>query len=424
VTFLGRFRLSAGRCPPGWKLTRAVSCGLDANIGWHLSGCPRCSAQYRMLRKLQHATANLPEPPMPAEVRKNLATRILAAPFSAPPPERHRATWFALTAFAALAITLASVWAARRVASSSNKLPVARAPSSRPSHASIRAIGAARFSRIQPPPNEVVRVDEGTVDLEVTPLSGADRFRVVTGDATIEVRGTAFEVSARAHELLAVHVWRGRVEVRSPSGAMNVLDAGDEWVSGSFRRPSDPTSAAPTAPASSALGSTRPVATRPLRAHTRAALALATSARSVRPRAADLAPPAGASFDAAWSLLRRGEARAAAAAFDAVARAPGERGVAEDALYWKSVALLRARDAPASRAALIDFTSRFPGSPRIGEASVMLGWSLLQSGDAQGARAVFGRALRDPSDVVRASAREGMARTDPTGAQPPAGAQD
>jgi TolA-binding protein len=110
-------------------------------------------------------------------------------------------------------------------------------------------------------------------------------------------------------------------------------------------------------------------------------------------------------------LLRRGEAARAAAAFDEVARAAGEGGVAEDASYWRAVALVRAGDGQA-RAALAAFIERFPASPRVGEASVILGWSLLRAGELEPARAAFARGAGDPADRVRAGARDGLRQID------------
>ena len=62
---------------------------------------------------------------------------------------------------------------------------------------------------------------EGTIDLEVAPRAKGQRFFVVAGDRTVEVRGTQFEVShgssgtkvACRHGLVAVRDARGEVEV-------------------------------------------------------------------------------------------------------------------------------------------------------------------------------------------------------------------
>src|SRR5204862_7014222 len=63
-----------------------------------------------------------------------------------------------------------------------------------PSRASIRAIGDARFARVQPPPDELVRLDDGRIELDVVPLARGERFRVATDSGEVEVRGTSFAV--------------------------------------------------------------------------------------------------------------------------------------------------------------------------------------------------------------------------------------
>jgi TolA-binding protein len=194
------------------------------------------------------------------------------------------------------------------------------------------------------------------------------------------------------------------VEVRSRRGAFATLNGGDEWVGGSPSSPPAPPTFAERAPPGNAMVPD-------------AARALPPPARPIRARvglATERAHAHGRSFADAWQLLRQGDARRAAAAFGEVARAAGSDAIAEDASYWRGVALARAGDAAAARAALAEFIARYPGSPRFGEASVILGWSLLQAGDAAAARAAFQRASHDPSDRVRASAVAGLSRLGPT----------
>ena len=102
--------------------------------------------------------------------------------------------------------------------------------------ATIRAIGPARFSRAQFQPDEIVRLDDGEIELEIAPLHAHERFRVVTDDGEVEVRGTRFKVSVIDHHLAAVHVWKGQVEVRSSGGAQAILAPGDDWVRAGLAR--------------------------------------------------------------------------------------------------------------------------------------------------------------------------------------------
>jgi TolA-binding protein len=197
-----------------------------------------------------------------------------------------------------------------------------------------------------------------------------------------------------------------------------LLEAGDEWVD----------EARPVAATASRAPAPAPPAQARLAEATGARGAVAPAGPARRPRAdagsktvasatETRRPPAPPSFNDAWSLLRGGRAAEAAAAFAAVAEAggDGDGGLVEDARYWQGVALARAGDARPAQEALAAFVARFPSSPRAGEASVILGWSLVRAGGPgarEQARAAFARAARDPADRVRASAQEGLRQLD------------
>ena len=113
-------------------------------------------------------------------------------------------------------------------------------------------------------------------------------------------------------------------------------------------------------------------------------------------------------FARGWTALRSNDFEAAAEAFGRVAPTR-DNALAEDAFFWRGVALDRANHLAEAQEALARFLVRYPRSDRAGEASVMLGWLLLRAGDAGAADARFGAALGDPSDRVRRSARAGLA---------------
>ncbi|HVR63583.1 MAG TPA: tetratricopeptide repeat protein [Polyangia bacterium] len=208
--------------------------------------------------------------------------------------------------------------------------------------------------------------------------------------------------------------WRGPVPVAAP-------------VPAALAAPAAPTaSTALRGPAGDSVA-TQPSAPEPVVA------ADARTARrrkvSPRPAAARLAraesasPAARTTFERGWALLRDRQFNAAADAFGALERgSPGDATV-EDALFWRGVAFARAGVKLQARAAVAAFVSRFPGSPRAGEASAQLGWLLLDAGDRVGARARFERAARDPSEAVRDSARSGLQQIESSEAEraaPPA----
>jgi hypothetical protein len=157
----------------------------------HLAACAACAAELGTLRELAAEARDLPAPPgMSNESRAAISARLLAAPPE--PPRRETASArgaILLTAGAAtviLAIAVVVLPVVRRGASPEEQASTAPPPTPvsasvpRTSRASIRAIGDARFFRAQPPPDEIVRLDDGRIELDVIPLAAGERFRVVT----------------------------------------------------------------------------------------------------------------------------------------------------------------------------------------------------------------------------------------------------
>jgi hypothetical protein len=232
-------------------------------------------------------------------------------------------------------------------------------------------------------PAEVVRLRQGSVVVDVEPLRPGERFRVALGNAEIEVRGTVFHVVADNDRLDRVDVWRGRVVVRSRDRGATELGPGGRWQSG-------PPENSPALPL------------RPKRA------------TAARPEASHLPPSsspsiAEAEFGDGWRALRAERFAEAAVAFERAAAAAGDQPLAEDASFWKSVCQARTGSRGTARVSLSAFIDRFPGSPRVGEASAMLGWILLDQGDLDGAGRLFAAAANDRVSNVRQSARSGLA---------------
>ena len=396
--------LARGRhCPPAWKLTRAASSEpRDPEIETHLGACAACAAEFGALRELVGEARNLPAPPgMSQESRSGIAARLLTAP---PEPRRRGAApGRGAIAFTVVAATItiaivAIVPFVRRGAPSAQPPSLTRTPAGPPapagtprtSRASIRAIGNARFARTQPPPDEIVRLDDGRIELDVIPLAAGERFRVVTDNGEVEVRGTSFEVLAAGRSLRSVSVSRGRVEVRA-GGGLAVLDPGDKW---------EP--AAPLAPAAPAAAPAQAVTEPPPARHV-------PGAKSVARRQASATETA--LFDRAWSSLRAGNAGEAAATFAELERRAQGHAIEEDALYWRAVSVARTKDGAVAGLLFRDFLRKFPLSARRGDAAVALGWILLDADNVNEARQAFEQAISDPAASVRDSAAEGIRRT-------------
>ena len=283
--------------------------------------------------------------------------------------------------------------------------------------ARIFAHPGARFVRAWASPDEIVRLTEGAITVEVGRLAANERFRVITGDGEVEVRGTAFDVAAENDRLAAVRVMTGRVQVRAGDAQATEIGPGERWQARRVAA-SAPASALPErAPASAPIASTshvlaggRPpasVAFPPARDVPRLSSRTAVPAPDRDPRS----PPrqVEALYDQAWSELRAGRAGNAAHVFERAALAAPGTPLAEDAAFWQGVALRRdGRRAPARRA-LATFIDRYPRSPRAGEAAAILGWLLLDDGDLAGAEHRLTAAAKDPVPRVRDSARAGLA---------------
>jgi TolA-binding protein len=229
-------------------------------------------------------------------------------------------------------------------------------------------------------PDEIVTLHDGTIHLDVDPLRSGERFRVLIGTSEIEVRGTAFDVTADHDRLVGVHVVHGRVEVRPAGRATVVLVAGGDWTDAPI---------AATEPAPPALPAPHP--------HIRT-VAFEVAVASADQRA----------YNDAWAALRSAQFDVAAAAFAKALAAAPEGALADDARFWRAVALARGHAPAPAMAAFRELVDEHPGSTHAGEASAMLGWLLVDAKRLDEARERFGAATNDPSPKVRASAQAGI----------------
>jgi TolA-binding protein len=256
------------------------------------------------------------------------------------------------------------------------------APASR---ATIQAASGARVDHRSHLPDEVVALRDGKIALEVAPLRPGERFRVVTDDAEVEVRGTAFDVVSSQGQLVSVHVTHGRVEVRPATGPLVVLTAGQQWS-----RPENADTAAAPKPSAPVIARSVPPAKTAVPT-SREATHVAPSGASSTPRAPSPAPvgatsPTELAFRRAWDELRANHPDAAALDF---ARVPAGAPLGEDAMFWRGAALARAHRPAEAAQVLQAFLASFPSSTRRGEATALLGWQALALGDLAGAETKF-----------------------------------
>jgi TolA-binding protein len=120
------------------------------------------------------------------------------------------------------------------------------------------------------------------------------------------------------------------------------------------------------------------------------------------------AGPAERAFNQGWEALRSGDRLGAAAQMRRALELEPGNALAEDARYWRAVALGRAGAAGEARQAMEEFLREHPRSPRAGEVSVMLGWLLVDAGEKGRAAILFQAAAGDARSEVRGSAQAGL----------------
>ncbi len=374
-------RSKQARCPSSRDLERAYWTA-DLRTRLHADGCSRCGAEWQEIASLVEAGRSIA--PAPAGRHEEIRTALLAGMQSPAAEPRRRSRWL-LAAPMAAAVAIAIAWWA---------WPVGKAPLE-VRRARVLGHEGAHYMIAAAQPDEMVRLVDGTLTVEVDPLRSGERFRVITGDAEIEVVGTAFDVSAAGDRLLAVRVMHGRVEVRPAGAPARTLSIGEAWQP-SAAAAVTPSPAPALAPAPAPI--TADAGPAPARIDTGAGAPRAGRARSAGQQA----------FDDGWRAIRARDFDGAAAAFERAASSR-DGAVAEDAAYWRAVALARAGDSDGAIRAFDAFLAGHPGSSRAGEASVMAGWLLFERGDHALAARRFRAAVDDPTPRVRASASEGLA---------------
>ncbi len=339
-----------------------------AAVERHLDACAECAAWAAGLHRLRaEVRRDLSTPPSPfeqARSRLELLRRAAGDPDGAGEETRHFA-WIAaaLSIFGVIAVL---AWSQRTrpigdVARFGGAIPLA-------AKVTFTASSASDFSVARDSRAFDLKLLDGTVALWVRKLGAEQRVLVTTRDASVEVRGTVFQVTAEHGKLVGVHVDGGVVEVRR-GDERHLLHAGerldlrdarpdedDATISGSspIAREGEPKSAR-------AGRRARPVA---LRAPQEPA---ASPVRAPEPKA----PVATAAGDAAANdfahavknLDYADYPKAAQELATFVKRHPDDAR-AEDAAFLTVVALQKTGRNDEMRAAARDYLRRFPNGAR------------------------------------------------------------
>ena len=377
------------RCPSGISLSRAFSRRHEerapTRLRRHIDDCVACRHKLAEWEKLRELARALPVDSSPPGEQEQMRTALLL--LSAPPrrifPRRAASVSVSIAAAAVLLLVASRPRNQITSVSTTSTGGTALSHTNDVRRGSVHPIGPALFALEHSQPDEIVRLHEGSIVVDVDPLHPGERFRVVVGDAEIEVRGTSFKVVAIGDRLRSVEVLRGLVSVRPQGRGPVLLGPEESWKVPSTDRIRLPVS-------------------RKRAFHPAAVDRPPLAASEISPSPSELA------FADGWEALRAQRFSDAAAAFQRASANAGDQPLVEDAWFWRAVCEARIPRKAAAKSSLAGFIDRFPHSSRMGEVSAMLGWLLLEEGDLEGARRLFAGAADDRVSEVRRSARAGL----------------
>ncbi len=402
--------MSAMTCPQPADLSRAIASGIDPELRAHLRECDACADEVEAHAAIVNAARDLPIVEPTREQAYELRSALQAAAQVRPPMVSFRAMWATSAAVVLCAAAVLLVFGLR-----GTKGPDAVAMQYR---GSVHAHDGARYIRVGGPPDEIVRLMDGTLTVEVEKLLPGERFRVVTDDGEVEVRGTAFDVSARDDKLRAVRVLHGRVEVRSDHASAPVmLDVDQRWDVTKLASV-DPTIAAPPGPSvedsgleivatqATAATATAPSATTTVPAPARPSITTDVAKPTATAPTATTAPPPAKATVPTTSAPARSSITTDVAKTSTPVRPSITTDVAKPTTPAKPTTTkldpLSPR-APGPRAPTTpSLTTGTPPAKTVNKRPIELlfdeGWSALASGDPRRAATAFEKAARTAPD--------------------------
>ncbi len=388
----------------------------------HLGACPRCSGEYEDLLALRDLTAG-PDPLLTekrsAEIRFTLEAESNRKRSSRELPTRSwlrlpRIPWVFAAAAASLAgILIGGALLVRLAADDGHGGPDSLAWFGPGPGSVITPEPGARWSRESLSGTELVMLEEGTLRIRVRRLAPGQAFMVKTGADWVEVRGTAFSVTAGEGQLQTVEVTEGVVSVHAGSGSLLLL-AGQQW-----RRPAlgPPPPLPPTDPAiasGSGTGATHgsgtgdtpadpapPTATNPADSMQPVADSMQPVADSMRPvqdamgpvtdsmTPPPVSPPAARTpdppaespllirFSEAYRTLQSGNWRKSVTLFSELLQEHGLGAKRADVLFWLAQAHLKGGQHTQAEARLRELLRSYPNAWHAREAREQL--RLLQT---------------------------------------------
>jgi TolA-binding protein len=373
-------------CPTPEELTRQVALGPDEQFSAHLDSCETCAQAFSSESSLVGMFQSLPFGEPDAAQLRNVKQSILErtneakrqdSPLLVPIQPRPARTFRWLALAAAVVLAVGATWV---MTSSNGKAPTPE--QTQPTLANIQASAETKFQHTGSSNDEIVRLQNGTVTVQVLHLAPGQRFRVITGDAEVEVRGTRFDVTAKDDKLVSVFVHEGKVEVRPANGAQTLLTPSQTWAS--------PSASTPTSTPTTLSQNDTPVLNKPE----------PKTPKNNNAKAAEEA------FTKGMSQMTAKEFAAAAESFSLVTTLDPNSPLAEEARLRYAFSLYRGGEKAKATRALTAFIAKYPNSARRGEAAVALGRLYVDAGALDDAQIMFESALDDPA--AQKSAQDGL----------------
>ncbi len=352
--------MRADRCPRSFEAEAMRDGRLGdaerASFERHTRTCPACAREVQALDALGRALRESTREQEDQLRERRERTRLLAA-FDREllAPERHsrprgRLVW--PLAAAVLVAGLAVFWRARPAQ------PVA-APASR---AIVRvADDSTAWSQRWDGDLEDVVLERGALWIHVDHGPGRHRLMVTLPDGELEDTGTTFTIAAANGHTTRVAVEEGSVVLRLRGEPPVSIGSGETW---SPSTPA-PSPCATPAPSAESPPSASPLPPPPMLG--------GPAPRASAPLPVALPADASSDFRSAMSALDRGDNREAAAGFAGFLTEHPRDPRAEDAAYLRVIALERCGDRDATKAAALDYLSRYPAGFRRAEVQNLSG---------------------------------------------------
>jgi tetratricopeptide (TPR) repeat protein len=386
-----------GPCLKPEDLTRAALDPAQRRFLGHLSSCAHCALKLADINRLFQIARALPNGEPTEERANTILAEVLAADISRP---SRSGLFVKFSAAAAVFLLLMTGLFALFLMPSKEKGPPRPAEIHR---GTVSPHLDASFNLVSSQPDEIVRLTDGAVTVNVAKLSKGERFRIAVKDAEIEVKGTAFDVVAEDDRLSSVWVMSGEVAVRAIGHKEVILHPGERWPE---------SNAAAEAVDEKTIGPIEERSPQKTLQKTRTPHPLAASIQDEAPPVPTTderaESPVEEAFNKGWQAYKAERWDEAVEYFERSYAADPGSGFAEDSLFWKAVVHDRRGESARAEAALQLFLDTYPKAHRAGEAQAMLGWKLLQSGDLKKSEALFQQARLDSSPKVQKSAEQGL----------------